>query len=341
MEQNPILSVITPCYNAERFVAETIESVLNQTSQNHEHIIVDDGSTDRSWEIIQSYVTRYPDRIRAQRQEHFSGARARNRGAELARGKYFHFLDADDLVLPHTYAAVIKGMAGQNDRLGFTGWEFYQKIGNDWVVQSVPGKLAPSDGDYLDAFLRRKIFVVTCALYWPRELFEKVGGWDDSITAYDDMDLVFRTLMENPGGIFIPEAVSRYRRHGSDHVPLSVNTKSTVYFKSSVTVMDRIVARLRSSGRLEGYALPMARNYYRLACRYVGADWNLAVECDRKALELGGLQAIPKGGGRRIAHGLMGFKGKQRIKDALRMMGVSDARREQWYRRFILREALD
>lgn len=93
-EDSPLVSIIIPCYNAELFVGEAIESALGQTYPNVEIIVIDDGSTDGSLDVISSFG----DRIRWDTGPNRGGCAARNRGIELARGKFIQFLDADDLL---------------------------------------------------------------------------------------------------------------------------------------------------------------------------------------------------------------------------------------------------
>ena len=94
-----LVSIITPCYNGERFIAETIESVLRQTYADWEMIVVDDGSVDGSAQIAEAYAEK-DGRIRLLRQENAGTACARNAGMRVARGRYIALLDADDLWEP-------------------------------------------------------------------------------------------------------------------------------------------------------------------------------------------------------------------------------------------------
>jgi len=91
-ENQPLISIIIPTYNCEQYLAEAIQSALAQTYQNTEIIVIDDGSTDGSAEIIQSYTT-----VRYELQTHQGAGAARNWGAELAQGQFLAFLDADDI----------------------------------------------------------------------------------------------------------------------------------------------------------------------------------------------------------------------------------------------------
>ena len=93
MKENPLVSVIIPVYNYDRYLAEAVESVLSQTYQHLEVIVVDDGSTDRSGEVAKSFAGRG---VRYCQQVHSGIGPTRNKGVELAQGVFIAFLDADD-----------------------------------------------------------------------------------------------------------------------------------------------------------------------------------------------------------------------------------------------------
>ena len=92
----PLVSILIPCYNAERWVGQAIESALAQTWPNKEVIVVDDGSTDGSLEVIKSFG----DRIKWETGPNRGGNVARNRLLELSHGEWIQYLDADDYLLP-------------------------------------------------------------------------------------------------------------------------------------------------------------------------------------------------------------------------------------------------
>lgn len=94
-----VVSIITPCYNGERFISETIDSVIVQTYKNWEMLIVDDGSQDNSAGIVRQYMKREP-RIKLLQQNNAGSAAARNNGIRHAEGQYIALLDADDIWLP-------------------------------------------------------------------------------------------------------------------------------------------------------------------------------------------------------------------------------------------------
>src|SRR5215211_2892046 len=115
-----LTSIVIPCYNAARYLAETLESAFTQTYTPTEIIVVDDGSTDGSVELIQTYG----NRVRAEYGPNRGASAARNQGTALARGEFIQYLDADDLL---THDAIEKRVAGlrQNtaDVAYSSGWE--------------------------------------------------------------------------------------------------------------------------------------------------------------------------------------------------------------------------
>ena len=96
----PAVSVIIPLYNAERYISECLDSVLNQTFDNYEVIVVDDCSTDNSVAIVESYAEKFGGRLILSRMDKNSGSGGlpRNKGIMLSRGEYIQFLDADDML---------------------------------------------------------------------------------------------------------------------------------------------------------------------------------------------------------------------------------------------------
>lgn len=101
------LSIIVPVYNAESYLDRCIGSLLAQNLKNYEIILVDDGSTDRSYEILQSYQLHNPDRIHVLQQPNGGQGSARNLGIRAARGEYLTFVDSDDYVAENCYADLL------------------------------------------------------------------------------------------------------------------------------------------------------------------------------------------------------------------------------------------
>lgn len=125
----PLISIITPCYNCEQYIAETIESVLAQTYTNWEMLITDDCSNDQSPEILNSYAQR-DKRINIIRHEqNWGAAKARNSAIELSQGEYIAFLDSDDLWTPQKLEKQLSFMQKECCDFSFTRYEHIDETG--------------------------------------------------------------------------------------------------------------------------------------------------------------------------------------------------------------------
>lgn len=130
MIQQNLVSIITPNYNCVRFIAQTIESVLSQTYTNWEMLIVDDCSTDGSYEIALEYSAK-DCRIRVFRNEKNSGAAvSRNKAIEMANGEFIAFLDSDDLWVPEKLERQIAFMRNNNCDFSFCEYEHIDEENN-------------------------------------------------------------------------------------------------------------------------------------------------------------------------------------------------------------------
>lgn len=137
-----LVSIIIPVYNAEKFIDKTIKSVINQTHFNWELILIDDGSTDRSFELISRY--KEEKRINIIKNDRNLGViKTRNKGIKIAKGKFIAFLDADDLWKPEKLKMQIEFMEINNLSISFTE---YEKINENGILR---GKLKlPNKIDY-------------------------------------------------------------------------------------------------------------------------------------------------------------------------------------------------
>lgn len=138
-KESKLVSIITPAYNAERFIGETIESALKQTYANWEMIIVDDCSQDETVSIVKKYMER-DNRIRLVELEKNSGsAIARNTAMDHAKGRYFAFLDSDDLWLPEKLEKQVAFMESKNIAFSFTRYERVREDGTETgMISKVP-----------------------------------------------------------------------------------------------------------------------------------------------------------------------------------------------------------
>lgn len=204
------VSVITPAYNAGKYIRETIESILNQTFSEFEFIIIDDCSTDNTWEIIHEYEKR-DSRIRAIKNETNLGiAGNRNKGIRLAQGEYIVWQDADDISIPTRIERQLRYME-VHPRVGIVGGflEFFSDNGSSSGMR----KYCETDSE-----LRKNIFryspVAQPAAMIRKQCLDEVGEYDLRYPPAEDLDMSFRIGKKHEFAN-IQEVVIRYREHPS------------------------------------------------------------------------------------------------------------------------------
>jgi glycosyltransferase involved in cell wall biosynthesis len=206
----PTVAAVIPVYNGGAFVAEAIESVLGQTHPVAECIVVDDGSTDPTAEI----VARFGGRVRLIRQANSGVATARNRGAAAASARYVAFLDADDAWAPEKLERQLAA-AGELERPGLVLCDLALF---DDVTGAALGRAAmrPGPGTLRDMVLFEGVETVSCSstALLERALFDALGGFDPALSQSADWDLLARALLAGPV-VSVPEPLARYRVHGA------------------------------------------------------------------------------------------------------------------------------
>ncbi|WP_232798051.1 glycosyltransferase [Salinibacter altiplanensis] len=205
----PLVSIVTPCYNDAAYVREAIESVLNQSYPHLEAIVIDDGSTDDSWDVIQSFG----DRVQCEQQPNQGAPAARNRGVEMAEGTYVKFLDADDVLvmdcierqvrqaeaLPEEKDAVVFGDAIWVDEEG------YELDGYD----DLRGR-KPDEEPVTHLLFSNPL--TSCPLHRQEYLLE-VGGFDTSLPRSQEHDLHLRLALAGVEFVYEPTPTYHFRQH--------------------------------------------------------------------------------------------------------------------------------
>jgi teichuronic acid biosynthesis glycosyltransferase TuaG len=169
----PLVSVIMPTYNAAAFIAETVESVLAQTYEPIELVVVDDASDDATPEIVERYARRYPDRVRFQRAGERAGpCRRRNDAIDLAKGSLIAWLDHDDLWEPEKTAREVDVLQARPEvGLVYSGYEAFDSE----TREPVPWRDRDSEaeGDVLIPLFVRGCFVGSLTALFRREVLTR------------------------------------------------------------------------------------------------------------------------------------------------------------------------
>ncbi len=227
----PRVSVIIPVYQGDRFLAEAVESVLNQTYTNCEIIVVDDGSTDNIHEVLEPYF----EKIRYVYQQNQGVAAARNYGIKIAKGELIAFLDQDDFWLPDKLALQVACFDAQPE-LGIVhcGWRRVNAIG-ETLGEVKPWENVP----ILDlAGWLQWMPILLSAMIFKRESLERIGGLDTRFKQACDVDLVQRLALMGCQTEWVHHILVRYREHDRND---SLNTP--LQAKESWAVREQFFAR--------------------------------------------------------------------------------------------------
>lgn len=256
--ETELVSVIIPVYNRAELVRETVESVLEQTYRNLEVILINDGSTDHSLEIIQGLQKEHPDIIKVITQENQGQIAARNRGIGEAHGRYIAFLDSDDLWVPDKLEQQIplfkKGVGlvyGSVELIDGTG----KNIGYDHCDPAVQGDI------YHHLLVKNRmtggsVVVLKAAL-------DEVGLFDPEFKAAENWDLWIR-ICRNYEARLVNKPVVKYRLHDSN---MSKNVQLMQDAKRQI--ISKHCDRFSSDAKIAHYSkLAEADLYYKLGVNY-------------------------------------------------------------------------
>jgi glycosyltransferase involved in cell wall biosynthesis len=205
-----LISIIIPTYNRGHIILETLNSILNQSNSNWECIIIDDGSTDNTEEILNEFIKKdarfqYYKRPVERRKGPSS---CRNYGFELSKGDFINWFDSDDLYLPNAFQNFVANFDLNTDvvvsKLEIIDFETGNKINENVIF---------SQNCIQDYYLRNIVFYV-CGPVWKRSfLMKKKELFDERISNLDDWDFNLRMLYQNPEIKYINNPLIQYRTH--------------------------------------------------------------------------------------------------------------------------------
>ncbi len=187
----PEVSVVIPTYNRKEMVQEAVESVLSQTYQDFELIVVDDGSEDGTGEVLRE---KFGERIIYLYQKNQGVSRARNRGIELSRGKYIAFLDSDDLWLKKKLERQVQFMQQNPEAMICYTDEIWIRRG----VRVNPKKKHAKHSGWIYPQCLPLCIISPSSVLMRRELLEEVGGFDPEFPVCEDYDLWLRVALRYP-----------------------------------------------------------------------------------------------------------------------------------------------
>jgi glycosyltransferase involved in cell wall biosynthesis len=287
----PLVSILIPCFNAAAFIGETLDSVLNQTWQNVEIIIVNDGSTDRSAEVIGRVCS---PKLLCVDQENRGQTAALNACLARAQGEFIQYLDADDLISPEKIELQVRRLLENPTAIATAEWgRFYLDRGETrFVAERVWQDLSPID--WLALSRVDGLGMMLPALWLlPRAIVEAAGPWREDLTLNNDAEYFTRALLAADRVLFCSGARCYYRSGLSGSLS---GRKSPAAWRSQFAVIELcqayVLAREDSDRTRRGFAL----SWQHLAHACYPYDRALAGSALARASALHPMRIRPDGG---------------------------------------------
>jgi glycosyltransferase involved in cell wall biosynthesis len=279
-----LVSVLIPAYNADRWLGETIRSVVAQTWPRIEIIVVDDGSQDETLAVARAWSSAS---VKVVTQPNLGACAARNRALELAQGDYIQWLDADDLLHRDKILAQMKAAIVAADRRtllsGPFGTFYYRPQKARFVETSLWTDLSP-----LQYFLTRfndNTCFQTDAWLVSRELTDAAGPWTDFDSPDDDGEYFCRVILKSNGVKFVPNARTYYRVGNPGSLANRRSHKSMRALFASKAKCIKYLLTLEDSPRTRSASIRLLQDWMFHACDYD----DVVCEALRLAGELGGV----------------------------------------------------
>ena len=212
-QKQPLISIIIPVYNVERYLPECLDSLLAQTYQNFELLCVNDGSSDSSQSILEQYA-RKDSRVRVFCKKNGGVSSARNFGLEQAKGEYIGFVDSDDFVLPRFLERMQQAMDAEKAKIAVCG---FQKVPeNSSLIKKCEDKAqAKPQIVRLEEYSFDHTQCPAACIYVWRVLFQKSIvenlRFDEKIAISEDTLFFFQALLKAGSLAFVPEKLYQYR----------------------------------------------------------------------------------------------------------------------------------
>ena len=283
----PLVSILIPAANAQRWIADTLRSAIAQTWEQKEIIVVDDGSTDQTLAIARQFES---DCVRVFSQKNQGASAARNLAFSLSRGEYIQWLDADDLLAPDKIARqmqILDRLPSKRILLSSAWGRFmYRYYRARFIPTALWCDLSPVE--WLLRKMGQNLFMQTASWLVSRELTEAAGEWDIRLLSDDDGEYFCRVLCASDGVQFVPDAKAYYRGPGLAFRGLSYIGRSSRKLHAHWLSMQLHIRYLRSLEDSERVRHACLR-YLQTSLIYFYPDMHDIInQAEQMAKELGG-----------------------------------------------------
>ena len=261
--EDKLVSILIPAHNVQNYVGRAIESALSQTYKNVEIIVIDDGSTDKTADIVKKYLG--DKRVRYVYQENKRLAGARNMGMKTAKGDYFAMLDADDVFLPEKIEEQVKYFQAhpECDVCYCDLWLFYEKEPDKLVETKYKFY---SGRDVLPNLIKRS-FINTLTVMIKREAVEKFGYLDERYTRAEDLEYFLRLAYAGANFCFLDKKLAKFciRQKGPHQSGFEGDLNNKL---STLQIYEELEQKMKPEDRKK-YNMKKHISYWQIKCALV------------------------------------------------------------------------
>ena len=288
------MSIIIPVYNAEKYLSETIESVINQSYTNWELIAVNDGSKDNSLNILNNYAEN-EDRIKVYTIQNSGASYTRSFGFNKSKGEYIKFLDSDDIISSNHLELQYNTIKNNPNFLSTCEWSrFYNGNLNNVVFKYDLTWKNFNSLDFIKASLSLGSDMMSSWIWLiPRSIYLKSGGWNPKLSLNDDFDFSIRLLLAAEGVRFAKGAKFYYRSGLSTSLSQTFSQKAV---ESAFLTTELGCDNILKTENTKETRLLCANRYQTWVYRIYPNFPNIVKKFENKVTELGGSSISIEGG---------------------------------------------
>lgn len=307
----PLVSICIPAYNAEKYIAEALNSLLNQTYSAIEIIVVNDGSTDCTSQILAEY---YLKGIKVINQENKGQCAAANRAYLEATGDYIKFFDADDVLSKDFIKTQVEVLSSEDNAIACSSWgRFYNDDLSTFklVDEPVYQKILPVDWIIQSMWNRHSM--MQCALWLiPKKILERSGLWNERLSLINDFEFFIRVLLNAKEIISTPSCILYYRSGVSGSLSKLNSRKGAESAFLSIKTGTDYLMRFENSYRTKKVSADCYQNFI---YTFFPEHTDLLSLAEHKVQLLGGSDLMfPAGGWTKVLCKMAGWKTAKKIK---------------------------
>lgn len=267
VSKDQLVSIIIPLYNRVDYIIETLHSIQNQTYTNWECIIVDDGSTDDSYAVVDAWIHKDHRFKLFKRPVHHrsGGCGARNYGFLQSKGAFILWLDSDDLIVPTYLQQQMTLIEAHQGDLSVCGWQFFDAHQKQFPQRLIVNNLVQDGLSVIDEIALSKSYLICHCYLTKRSVVAQAGLWNEYLKVNQDGEFFCRVLVNAKVVVNTKGILALYRADTNDKISQKINYEKLEHRMYSIDLMKNtllIVDKNRFTNYINNFKILMYKNLY-------------------------------------------------------------------------------